>query len=220
MAGANVANVINSEIENYVKGGAITTLFDRDDTFYSTIEKRPVEVIGDRDLRIPLEISPNGNSAQYNSDGGDMGTGSGPSFDKALVNTNDFLHRVQWTARSAWVTDDRRKAVVNYFRHLTSTSMQEFRRFQDALVTSGGGNGVLGTITAIAANTPVGFDTLTLTTDGFGVNLLRKGQKVQIWKSDFTVERGGVNALATISKVDIPNKQIQIPTGVPAGVVA
>ena len=42
MAGANVANVINSEIENYVKGGAITTLFDRDDTFYSTIEKRPV----------------------------------------------------------------------------------------------------------------------------------------------------------------------------------
>src|SRR5438045_2283280 len=106
MGQATIANVIGTEMERVVP--TFETLFERDDTFFSYIQKRPVEVIGDRDLRVPLEISPGGQFGMYNSDGGALGLGSGSSFDKAVINTDDYKLAVQWTARSQWVTDDKR----------------------------------------------------------------------------------------------------------------
>src|SRR5271169_5057633 len=78
----------------------VPTLFDFDDTFYSTVEKRDVETISKRDMRIPLELRPGGLFGYWDSDGGDLGLGTGPTFDKAVINTNDFKLGVQWTAQS------------------------------------------------------------------------------------------------------------------------
>ena len=79
MAG-NESQVIGAELEKVLP--KVPALFDRDDVFYSTIEKRPVEIISSRDMRIPLEIRPNGNTSYYDPDVGYMGRGDISDFDK------------------------------------------------------------------------------------------------------------------------------------------
>lgn len=211
------AQVLASEIERVTP--VVATLYEKDTTFFGQVEKRPVEVISGRDMRIVLDLKPGGKTRQWNSDGGDMGRGGGPTYDKAVINTVDLEHVIEWTTRSQWVTDDKRKAVINNFRDLLAKSMGMFRSNTDKLASRGDGNGVLGTITTWTQNTPVGFDTLTFTTDGFGAHLIRLGCDVQTWANDFSGRRDG-NVALEVKYVDIPNKTIRVVTGTQAAVVA
>ena len=61
-------------------------LFERDDKFYANIKKRDVEKISHRQMRVPLELRPGGSFQYFNPDGGDLGRGGGPTFDKAVLN--------------------------------------------------------------------------------------------------------------------------------------
>ncbi len=213
MAMMTEAAVLGVELERVLPD--MPTWFDRDSTFFSQVEKRPVEVTGGRDLRLAVELHSGGKTRQFNSDGGAMGRGSGPTFDKAVINTVETLHAVEWSVRSQWVTDDKRKAVINNFRHLLAVQMAQYRRDIDGLITSGSGDGVLGTVSASTINTPAGFDTLTLNTDGFGAHLLRYDQDIVIYSGDLLTRRTVVNATgaAPITYIDIPGKVIRIPTG-------
>ena len=65
------AQVVGAELERVLP--KVPTLFDRDDVFYSQLDKKPVEVISSRDMRIPLELRPGGKTGYYDPDGGDMG---------------------------------------------------------------------------------------------------------------------------------------------------
>ena len=188
--------------------------FDRDSKFYSQLEKnRNVEVVSGRDFRVPCELRPGGDFGLYNSDGGDMGTGTGSQYDKATVNTVDLKIAFQWTARSEWVTDDRRKAVIDTFRDTLAKGMKEFRRNADSLCM-GDGTGTLATVTSVVTNSPTGFDTLTLQTDGFRARLLRYGMKVDVFTpaTGAWTKKTGAGALA-INFYDIVNSVVQIPTG-------
>src|SRR5882672_3098297 len=117
MAG-NESQVIGAELERVLP--KVPVLFDRDDVFYSTVEKRPIEMISSRDMRIPLKIRPNGNTGYYDPEGGDMGRGDISDFDKAVINSIHLVHRVEMTAKTIWSTDNNRKAVINAFRHSLS----------------------------------------------------------------------------------------------------
>src|SRR5436305_3228903 len=107
----NETQVVGTELERVAP--KVVTLFDRDDVFYSQIEKRPVEVISSRDMRIALEIRPGGKTRYFNPDGGDMGRGDMSTFDKAIINSVHLEHAVEFTAKTMWSTDSNRKAVVN-----------------------------------------------------------------------------------------------------------
>jgi len=207
------ANVLGVELERV--SPKVPTLFDRDATFFATIEKRPVETVSNRDMRLPLEIRPGGNFGHFDPDDGDLGLGDGPTFDKAVVNTVHLRHAVQWTKKSEWATDDSRKAVLNTFRNLLAKSMAEFRRNVDSLCMTGG-DGVLGTISAVS--TSAGVDTYTLGTDGFGARLLRFGQTINVYDSTLATNRT-VGAEKKISFHDLVGKQIKVPavTGATAG---
>ena len=215
MAG-NESQVIGAELERVLP--KVPALFDRDDVFYSHIEKRPVEVISSRDMRIPLEIRPNGNTGYYNPDGGDMGRGDISDFDKAVINSVHLKHAVEMTAKTVWSTDNTRKAVINAFRHALSVEMKQFRRDVDSQCMTDG-TGTLATITSIT--TSGGVDTYTCTTDGFRVRLLRSKQSINIFNSTLTTCRtaGGPANEAKIIQYDIANNQIQVPSvaGVTAG---
>lgn len=191
----------------------LSTWFDRDSKFYSQLEKRPVEKISGRDMKVPCELRPGGDFGLYNSDGGDMGTGTGPQYDKATINTVDIKIALQWTARSEWVTDDRRKAVVDSFKDLLAKSMKEFRRNTDSLCMTDG-TGTLATVSAVSTNSPTGYDTLTLQSDGFRARLLRYGMPVQVFTpatGTWTNKTNGTPLM--INYYDIVNSIIQIPTG-------
>lgn len=210
MAG-NEAQVVGAELERVMPN--VPTLFERDDVFYSAIDKRPVEVISSRDMRVPLEMRPGGKFGFYNPDGGDLGRGDMPSFDKAIINSVHMRHAVEFTAKSNWSTDSNRKAVINSFRHNLATAMKEFRRQVDSQCMTDG-TGVLGTITSVVA--AGGTDTYTCTTDGFGVKLLRFNQNLNVFNSALTTCRtaGGPATETTVTFLDIPSKTIQVTPSV------
>lgn len=191
-------------------------LYDLDDQFYTSIEKKQVEVISERDMRIPLAIRPGGYFGYYDPQGGDLGVGDGPSWDKAVINTNHFKYAVQWTKQAEYGTNDSRKAVINLFKELMAKAMPEFRRQSDSQCMTAG-NCVLATATTLTTVTLTN-DTVACTTDGFGVRLLRYGQRVNIYDSTLATNRTAAGP-AKIIGLDLVNKKITLDRTV-AGITA
>lgn len=190
----------------------IRVLFERDDKFYANIKKRDVEKISNRQMRIPLEIRPGGSFQYFDADGGDLGRGGGPTFDKAVLTAVFVSENIEYTKLTQWSTDDQRKAVTNGVRRLTATALDELRRQLDAQMMQPG-NGVIGTVTS---DTPAGgSNVIACTTDGFGVRLMRYGQTVQIFDTTLATNRGS----GVITGWDVENKTVTITPQI-AGVIA
>jgi len=198
----------------------IPVLFERDDTFYSHIEKSQGEVVSEISMRVPLEIHPSAVFGQFSSDGGDLGLGNMPDYDKAEVNTAEFKMALQWTSRRKYATDSARKAVLNTFRRDLASTMAEFRRSMDSMCMTAG-NGVLGTITTATDGALGGTDTYVLNTDGFGARLVRMKQPLNVWNPGLTVLRnvGSMAGEVSVSYYDGPNKTIQVTNSPGPGVV-
>lgn len=181
----------------------VRVLFERDDKFFANIKKRDVEKISHRQMRVPLELRPGGSFQYFNPDGGDLGRGGGPTFDKAVLNCVFLSENIEYTKLTQWATDDQRKAVVNSVRRLTATALDEMRRQLDSQMMQTG-DGVIGTVTS---DTPAGgSNVIALTTDGFGARLVRFGQTVQVWDAALAINRGS----GTITNWDVENKSISI----------
>jgi hypothetical protein len=189
----------------------VRVLFERDDKFYANIKKRDVEKISHRQMRVPLELRPGGSFQYFNPDGGDLGRGGGPTFDKAVLNCVFLSENIEYTKLTQWATDDARKAIVNSVRRLTATALDEMRRQLDSQMMQVG-DGVIGVVTTYTAGV------ITLTTDGFGARLLRYGQTVTIWDATLTTQRGGAGFSTVVTQWDVENKTITV-TPLVAGTV-
>src|SRR5882762_10390664 len=76
----------------------VTRLFERDDTFYSTLKKSTTaEKISARQMRVPLELRPGGSFQYFDSNGGDLGRGGGPTFDKAVLTCVFMSENIEYT---------------------------------------------------------------------------------------------------------------------------
>ncbi len=181
----------------------VRVLYEREDKFYATIKKRDVEQISYRQMRIPLEIRPGGSFQYFDPNGGDLGRGGGPTWDKAVIQSVFVSQNMEYTKLVQWSTDSDRKAVTNAVRRMTATALDELRRNLDSQMQQAG-NGVVGTITTVA--TAAGVDTYTLTTDGFGARLVRPGQTVQVFDATLATNRGN----GVITKWDVENKTIDV----------
>jgi hypothetical protein len=190
----------------------IRVLFERDDKFYANIKKRDVEKISNRQMRIPLELRPGGSFQYFNADGGDLGRGGGPTFDKAVLTAVFVSENIEYTKLTQWSTDDERKAVTNGVRRLTATALDELRRQLDSQMMQNG-TGVVGTISVVS--TAGGVDTYTLGTDGFGARLVRFGQTIQVFDTTLATLRGS----GLITSWDVENKIINVTPAI-AGAVA
>jgi hypothetical protein len=203
------SQVAATELEKVIS--KIRVLFERDDHFYAHIKKRDVEKISNRQMRIPLELRPGGAFHYFNPDGGDLGRGGGPTFDKAVVNAVFLTEVIEYTKLTQWSTDDPRKAIINAIRRLTATAFDEMRRQLDSQLMQAG-DGVIGTVTT---DTPAGgSNVLSLTSDGFGARLIRYGQTVQIFDSTLAINRGS----GLVTQHDTDNKSISLTPQI-AGVV-
>lgn len=180
----------------------IRVLFERDDKFYANIKKRDVEVISQRQMRVPLEIRPGGSFQYFDPNGGDLGRGGGPTWDKAVLNSVFVSENIEYTKLVQWATDKDRKAVANAVKRLTATALDELRRQIDSQLMQDG-TGQIGTIDTVA--TAAGIDTYTLTAD-FGARLVRYGQTVQVFSEDMLTFRGK----GQITKWDTENSIIDV----------
>jgi hypothetical protein len=150
-----------------------------------------------------LELRPGGSFQYFNADGGDLGRGGGPTFDRATLSCVFVSENIEYTKLAQWSTDDERKAVTNGVRRLTASALDEMRRQLDSQMMQAG-DGVIGTISAVS--TAGGVDTYTLGTDGFGARLMRYGQTVQVFDATLVTLRG----LGVITKWDVENKSIDV----------
>lgn len=205
MAAQAEADVVALELERVMP--ALPTLFDREGKFYSSIEKRPVEVISNRQMRIPQELREGGKFGFFNPDGGDLGRGSAPHFDKAVLTPAHIKFAVEYTALAGWVTDSNKKAIINNVQRTLSKAMISFRRHCDAQAV-GAGDGVIGTI---SSDTPSGgVDVITMD-DSFGAKLLRFDQDFSIYDSTLATNRNiaAGKPESTVAFYDLANKIIK-----------
>jgi hypothetical protein len=205
-------SVAGTELEKVLT--KVTTVFEREDKFYSSIKKRNVEKISNRQMRVPLELRPGGTFGYFNPNGGDLGRGGGPQFDKAVLNSVFTKIGIEYTKLTQWATDDARKAVINGVRRLTASAIVELRRQLDAQLQQPG-TGVIGTIGVVT--TAAGVDTYTLHSDGHGVRLVRFGQTVQVFDSTLATNRGA--GVITFLDNTLGTKQIQVTPAI-AGATA
>ena len=180
----------------------IQTAFEFDDMFYANIEKRNVEKISNRLMRIPIELRPGGNFGYFNPDGGDLGRGGGPTWDKAVINCVYMKEGIEYTKLTEWSTDSSSKAVANAVRKLTTGALMEIRRQIDSQMMQDGS----GSIGTVVSDTPAGGESVIVLTGAFGARLMRYGQEVQVYSSTLATLRGS----GTITKWDVPNKTINI----------
>lgn len=189
----------------------IRVLFERDDKFFANIKKRDVEVISQRLMRVPLEIRPGGAFQYFDPNGGDLGRGGGPTWDKAVLNSVFVSENIEYTKLTQWATDNDRKAITNAVKRLTATALDELRRQLDSQLMQSG-NGVVGEIDSVS--TAAGVDTYTLTAD-FGARLVRFGQTIQVFDVTLNTLRGS----GQITQWDVENSTIDVTPAI-AGAAA
>ena len=206
----NEQQVVATELEHVDE--VLPMLFEREDKFFARLEKRPVIKVSNRAMRVPLELRPGGDFAHFDPDGGDLGVGDGPTYDVATLQPAHLRQAIQWTKKAEWATDDKRKAIIDLVRQLTSKSMQEFRRNLDS-VSMTDGTGVLATITTLSTTT-VTNDTFLLNTDGFNARLLRFGMRVNVYDTTLATQRT-TGTLPKIIFYDLANKTVRVDITVP-----
>jgi hypothetical protein len=167
----------------------VPLLYERDDVLLTMIQQRgDVEKVSSRNMRLPLQINPGGKAGSYNADGGDLGRGSGTSYDVAQVSPIFFRFAVEITKLVEYASNAREKAVENAAKREVANGMKQFRSFLDKLIQTAG-NGVLGTISSISGTT------LTMAVPS-GAALVYVGQTVQVYDATLTTNRGTANVVA------------------------
>ena len=187
----------------------VPLLYERDDVLLSMIQQRgDVEKISSRAMKLPLQVNPGGKAGSYSADGGDLGRGSGTSFDFATVSPIFYRFAIEITKLVEYATNSREKAVENAAKREVANGMKQFRAFLDKLVQTAG-NGVLGSIASIASST------FTMNIPS-GAALVYVGQTIQVYDSTLTTNRGSCNVVAA----DPISAQTITVDSVPAGTTA
>lgn len=195
------SQVVATELEKVEK--QIPVLFERDPGFAGSIKKKNVDVVSSREMRVPMEISPGGNFTYFNPDGGPLGRGSGPNWQKGTLTPVYMSLGIEYTKQAQWSTDSDRKAVQNSVRYLTATAITEFIRQLNSQI-QGNGSGQVATIGTVTVST--GYDTYLCNTDGYGVRLVREQQFVQVYNAALTVLRG----VGQITQWDVEGQAVQV----------
>jgi len=206
------ANVVALQLEKV--RDKVPLLYERDDILLTMIQQRgDVEKVSSRNMRLPLQLVPGGKAGSYNADGGDLGRGSGTSYDVAQISPMFFRFAIEITKLVEYATTGRERAIENATKREVANGMKQFRAFLDKLMQTAG-NGVLGTINSIASTT------FTMTVPN-GAALVYPGQTIQIYDTTLTTNRNVAAGVTTtvLSADPITTQQITVDN-VPTGTVA
>jgi len=196
-------------------------LYERDDILLTMIQQRgDVERVSSRNMRLPLQIRPGGKAGLANLDGGDLGRGSGTTYDVATVSPIFFRHAVEISKLVEYASNSPEKAIENAAKREVKNAMGQFRAFLDKVMQTGG-NGVLGTVSSIVTTgLPAGVAAQINLNTPPGAALFYYNQTVQFYDSTLTTNRNVAGSVTSnVVLVDPFNKFIQIDA-IPAGVVA
>ena len=183
----------------------ISELMQRDHLLWDLIEKRNVETVSSRAMRIPLDILSGGKPAQWNPDGGDAGRGAAIVADAAQLSPVFFTNATEFTKLAETATDEKTKAVDSVAKRNLEKAVDQIRKFFETLLNTNG-SGQLDTIVSVSGN--------VLTVNN--ANMFQDQQDIQILPALGQVPLGSV----TIQSVDANGKALYLTTNPPGGTAA
>ncbi|MGB6431182.1 MAG: hypothetical protein WBF06_11385 [Candidatus Acidiferrales bacterium] len=192
----------------------VPLLYERDDVLLTMIQARgDVERVSSRNMRIPLQVNPGGAAGAYNPDGGDLGRGSGTTYDVAQISPVFFRFAVEISKLVEYATNNKEKAIENAVKREVANGMKQFRAFLDKVIQTAG-NGVLGTIGSLSGST------FTMNVPP-GAALVYVGQVIQIYDPTLTTNRNiAANVTTTVLEADPITTQTIVVDNVPTGTTA
>jgi hypothetical protein len=184
MSALNAARVDALLREQYRKG--VPILFEKGKAFCSKLKKREdVEVVGRRTIRAAKKMKPGGQFRTANFDGGDLGRGSGASYEVTTMTTLPMLLALEKTKSAEWETDKSELSIKNAVQEQLTDGVSEYMTHLDRHLM-GSGNGVLATISS-------GGGTATLVmTSPIGSRRVREGNRYTIYDTTLATNKGMV----------------------------
>lgn len=187
MSALTNTNVVALQLEKVRK--KLPLLYERDDTFFSMIEKRDVEKVSTRNARIPLQVQPGGSFGFVDFNGGNLGRGGGTIYDVAQLTPIGIRMGIEVNKLVEYATNSSEKAVENAAKRQVADAMKQFRRDMDAVLQTAG-NGQMATVSSVSSLV------ITVAATPFGARLLRPNMRIQIYPSDMSASRGTANITA------------------------
>lgn len=185
----------------------ISLLFQRDHTLFDKIQKRNVETISSRNMRIPLDLLAGGKFRQVNPDGGDFGRGSAITADYAQLSSVYFAFATEFTKLFEVATDSKEKAVQPAAKRNLEAAIDQFRAGIESLLNSDG-SGTLDTVVAGSSASAV--------IEVANPNQFYDNQDIQVFDAVGGTSRG----TRTILSVDANGGTITLTATAPAGTTA
>ena len=157
--------------------------------FSDFVEKGEVEIVGERDYRIPFQQTAGGRFGHYDPQLGDMGRGSSPTGNVMLQSFYSTRMNYEFNRLQIKATTSKKVAIQNPFLDCVATGVQEFELLWDKII-HGDGTAFIGQALSFSNGTGVTVYTLT---DSFGVQLLRRGQFYTVYNNaGTTIKSAGV----------------------------
>ena len=143
------------------------------------INKGEVEIVGERDYRIPYKKTFGGRGGHYDPQMGDMGRGSSPTGEVMLQSFFSTRLNFEFDSLQIKATTNRKIAVQNPFLQCIADGYREFELLWDKYI-HGNGTAFLATANAHSSSTGVSVYTMT---NAFGTQLLRRGNYYNVYDS-------------------------------------
>lgn len=153
------------------------------------INKGEVEIVGERDYRIPVKMTFGGRLGHYDNQLGDMGRGSSPTGTDMFQSFYSMRLNFEFDMMQIKATTNKKVAVQNPFLQCIAEGFKEFELLWDKVIH---GNGTALLATSNAHSAASGFSVYTMT-NAFGTQLLRPGQYYTVYDSTLTtIKSAGV----------------------------
>jgi hypothetical protein len=205
------AQLIAAQIERIEP--KVELLYERGDDLVVMIGKTDSTKVSSRAMRIILQITAGGKGGSYNADGGDMGRGSGESYDVATVSPVFKKMSFEQTNLAEWATASDEQSIVNAASRIVANSMDQFRAYEDKVMNATASFS-LGTIGSISGT----ILTMTVPT---GAQLVYENQTVQVYDTTQTINRSAASGVVTtVLATDPQTTQAVVVDQLPPGTIA
>lgn len=185
------ADVLALQLERVRKKKVLPRVFAMNKVTVNRISvRKDVEKVSSREMRVPINTSPGGNSGSFNPAGGSLGRGSAYKYEKAGITPIWSRHAVEINLDVEKQTDtEGEKAIVNVFNLELANAMEEFSTMMNMWLQTAG-DAVVATITSLP-----GANVFVFANAPFYSQLVRKGQKYVVYDANLTAPRGTVTVV-------------------------
>ena len=173
------------------------------------ISKGEVEIVGERDYRVPFKLTFGGRMGHYDNQLGDMGRGSSPTGNVMLQSFYSMRLNFEFDMLQIKATETKKVAQQNPFLQCVADGVREFELLWDKVI-HGDGTAALATANAHSSSSGVSVYTLT---NAYGTQLLRRGQYYNVYDSTKTTLKSANVMYAT--QINTVNRTVTLNGIVP-----